>query len=100
MYTYRIKQTEERNMKFIKLTVADRYVDLVLGSYRELIIPRHEVIILVDNIIAVEECAPVNGRDVEDKGITEVFVKHDKSVEEYIVEESVDEIYGRLMFDY
>ena len=87
-------------MNFIKLTVADGYFDPVLGSDRELIMPRHEVIIPVDNIIAVEECAPVNGRDVEDKGITEVFVKHDKRVEEYIVEESIEEIYGRLMFDY
>ena len=87
-------------MKFIKLTVADRYVNLVLGNDRELIIPIHEVIIPVDNIIAVEECASVNGCDVEDKGITEVFVKHDKSVEEYIIEESIDEIYDRLMFDY
>ena len=87
-------------MKFIKLTVADRYVNLVLGNDRELIIPRHEVIIPVDNIIAVEECASVNGCDVEDKGITKVFVKHDKSVEEYIIEESIDEIYDRLMFDY
>ena len=45
-------------MKFIKLTVADRNIN------KELIIPRHEVIIPVDNIIGVEECASVNGRDV------------------------------------
>ena len=81
-------------MKFIKLTVADRNI------YEELIIPRHEVIIPVDNIIAVEECTSVNGRDVEDKGITEVFVKHDKCVEEYIVEESVDTIYRWIELGY
>ncbi len=74
-------------MKFIKLTVAYRNIN------KYLIIPRHEVIIPVDNIIGVEECASVNGRDVEDKGITEVFAKHDKYVEEYIVEESIDIIY-------
>ncbi|WP_270986860.1 hypothetical protein [Streptococcus agalactiae] len=81
-------------MKFIKLTVADRNI------YKDLILPRHEVIIPVDNIIGIEECASANGRDVEDKGITEVFVKHDKCVEEYIVEESIDRIYSWLMHSY
>ncbi|MGH2329562.1 hypothetical protein [Streptococcus uberis] len=87
-------------MKFIKLTVADRDINFDLGSDKELIVPRHKVIIPVDNIIGVEECASVNGRDVEDKGITEVFVKHDKCVEEYIVEESVDTIYRWLELGY
>ncbi|WJQ86109.1 hypothetical protein QSV38_02275 [Streptococcus parasuis] len=87
-------------MRFIKLTVADRDINLGLGSDRELIIPRHEVIIPVDNIIAVEECTSVNGCDIEDKGITEVYVKNGECVDDYIVEESIGEIYERLTFDY
>ncbi len=87
-------------MKFIKLTIADRDINFDLGSDKKLIIPRHEVIIPVDNIIGVEECASVNGLEVNDKGITEVFVKHDKYVEEYIVEESIDTIYRWIELGY
>ena len=87
-------------MKFIKLTVADGSINFDLGSDKVLITPRHELIVSVDNIIAVEECASVYERDVDDKGITEVFVKNGESVEEYVVEESIDEIYKRLTVDY
>lgn len=87
-------------MKFIKLTVADRNINFDLDSDKELIIPRHGVIIPVDNIIGIEECASVNGLEVNDKGITEVFVGWGKLQEEYIVEESIDTIYRWLELGY
>lgn len=87
-------------MKFIKLTVADSDISLDLDIDKELIVPRHKVIIPVNNIIGVEECASVNGLEVNDKGITKVFVKHDKYVEEYIVEESIGTIYRWLELGY
>ena len=87
-------------MKFIKLTVADGNIDFDLGSDKILITPRHKVIISVDNIIAIEECASVYERDIDDKGITEVFVKNGEHVEEYIVEESIDTIYRWIELGY
>lgn len=83
-------------MKFIKLTIADRDISFDLGTDKELIVPRHKVIIPVDNIIGIEECASANGLEVNDKGITEVFVGLGKLQEEYIVEESINDIYRML----
>ena len=86
-------------MKFIKLTVADGSISFELGGDRGFVMPRHKVIIPLDNIIVVEECASVNGRD-DDKGITEVLVKNGESVDNYIVEESVDTIYRWIELGY
>ena len=68
-------------MKFIMLTVANDFV-----------IPRHNIIIPIENIIEAtgleEQCG--------DEGITEIVIKYNNVTSDYIVEESIYDIYRML----
>ncbi len=75
-------------MKFIMLTVADETIHHFDDDRDDLFIPRHNIIIPVENIIEVTELEEKDS----DKGITEVVIKYNNGISEYIVEESILDI--------
>ena len=79
-------------MKFIMLTVADETIHHFDDDRKDFVIPRHNIIIPTENII---EVTALEEQD-SDKGITEIAVKNGNATSEYIVEESIDDIYRML----
>ena len=87
-----IKQMEERDMKFIMLTVADATIHHFDDDRKDFVIPRHNIIIPIENIIEVTSLAEQDSY----RGITEIVIKNGNATSEYIVEESINDIYRTL----
>lgn len=79
-------------MKFIKLIVADETIHHFDDDRNDFVVPRHSIIIPIENIIEVTELE----KQDSDKGITEIVVKYNNGTSDYIVEESVNDIYRML----
>ena len=79
-------------MKFIMLTVADEAIHHFDDDRDDLVIPRHNIIIPIENIIEVTSLAEQDS----DKGITEIVVKYSNATSNYIIEESIIDIYRML----
>lgn len=79
-------------MKFIMLTVTDETIHHFNDDRNDLVIPRHNIIIPVENIIEVTSLAEQDS----DIGITEIVVKYSNATRNYIIEESINDIYRML----
>lgn len=79
-------------MKFIMLTVADETIHRFDDDRKDFVIPRHNIIIPIENIIEVTSLTEQDSY----RGITEIVVKNGNATSEYIVEESINDIYRTL----
>lgn len=79
-------------MKFIMLTVANETIHHFDDDRNDVVIPRHNIIIPIENIIEVTELEEQDG----DNGITEIVVKYNNGTSDYIIEEPINDIYRML----